>query len=327
MEFSLHRVLLLSKKQAADNRQIYTLSLLVTMGISALIFGYYSLATASGLDSGTQAFFFTGLCTVAGAILSATILSQFNDKVQGIQALMLPASALEKTVAAVFLGLVIFPLVYIIAVYPILLLIHWLDVGAMGHKQALYVFDSFDFGEVYFVLQAMVLLFSVFFKRYSAIKTALAIFVVFFGVITLNDIIANGMLPAIPTGPPFLNTADELPQEKWDPSTYIKANLHKVYYDTHDNLIVDQMVESLIAGRIINHPPFNRMTVNSIIHTGEVFKSQKNKDQEVPPNVAFTESTYVTLSKAQNGFFDILLYLSVPLMWLATWFRLRETQL
>lgn len=327
MEFSLNRVWLLCKKQLADNRQIYTLSLLVIMGIAALVFGYFSLATANGLDSGTQAFFFSGCCTLAGAVLTATILSQFNDKVQGIQALMLPASALEKTVAAIVLGLIVFPLIYLVAVYPILVLIHGLDVGPMRHKQALYVLDGFDFGGVYFVLQGMVLLFSVFFKRYAAIKTALAVFVVFFGVIGINDIIANSMLPAIPTGPPFLNTADELPREKWDPSTYIKANLHKVYYDTHDDVIVDQMVEGLIAGRIINHPPFDRMTVNNVLHTGEVFKSQKDKSREVPPNIPFTESTFITLSKSENLFFNILLYLSVPFMWLATWFRLRETQL
>jgi len=189
MEFSIKRVWLLAKKQWVENRKLYLLGALALIGImSALIL--FNVANG-GISEETQKVCLFGGILIAGSIFTSTILSQFSNKINGIEALMLPASTLEKVVVALVYSLLLFPLVYVLLIYPLLIFAHFLDATIVGNLTNLYQF-SFTGEEkglvvVFIFLQSFFLLFSVVFRRYIFLKAVILACGLSFCLVFLNN--------------------------------------------------------------------------------------------------------------------------------------------
>jgi hypothetical protein len=305
MQFSTYRVWLLSKKQWAENQQLYFLGLLALAGIMAAAFSF-NFTQREGLTYSNQQSTLLAGAGISGAIFSSTILSQFTDKIKGIQALSLPASAFEKLVTALIYTLVIFPLAYLLVAYPVLVIMHYVDNQFVGHTSSLYnlTFKG-DISKTfipYIMLQAMVLLCSVVFKRYNIVKTIVVIFICFFGVVSVNPPLANKMLN--------LNIIKNS-----------KINLRQVLYNESGDRVKDTTgIVNITQPAIIFAAPYGDA---SISFTNDVYPIPYSYN--LPPSV--NVNMILSVTDTYKIIFSILSLLIAPFLWLITWFRLRETQL
>jgi hypothetical protein len=303
MQFSIYRVWLLSKKQWAENRQLYLLGLLATAGIMGAVF-LVNAAQRDGLTYNMQRDVLFGGAAVAGAIFTTTILSKFNNKVKGIQALTLPASALEKLVTAIIYAAIVSPLAYLLVTYPVLVLIHYIDTEIIGHTSVLYDFNLiggfYAMVVVFLLLQAMVLLCSVMFKRYTILKTIVLVFAIFFGMVTINPIIAGRML---------------------DMKTirHSKINMRQILYNEAGNRIKDTTDMVSITDPVLQSPPaYDDATM--------YFKDDSYRIHfNLPKPHRVTMA--LAISDGSKLIFNLLAILAIPFLWLITWLRLKETQL
>jgi hypothetical protein len=303
MQFSLYRVWLLCKKQWAENRQLYILGLLATAGIMGAAF-LIPVTIAEGLDYGHQRAILFGGAGIIGAVFTSTILSQFNDKTKGIQALTLPASAAEKLVAAILYTLLIFPLAYLLVAYPVMMIIRYIDVDMVGHTNPLY--DLSLNGRVsetvglYVTLQAAVLLCSVLFKRYTIVKTIVLVFVVFYGSIVINPLIADGMMNI------------KALKDK-------RVNVRQIVYDEAGKAVKDTMTREIVAEPVMQTAgPYSDI---NMYYKNNFYKINFALDKPYIVNLV------LSVNDTGKWIFHILFILMIPFLWLVTWFRLKETQL
>ena len=135
MEISLQRIWLLFRKQWVDHQKMYGLGLLAMAGIISvmLLILTFPNIDRNGLDKNTQALIFLFGLVFFGAIFTATLFDQFAEKPKGIQALMLPASSLEKLLVPILFSNLLFPLIYILLIYPIVVFAHYVDVHLQGN--------------------------------------------------------------------------------------------------------------------------------------------------------------------------------------------------
>ncbi|MDB5129472.1 hypothetical protein [Mucilaginibacter sp.] len=303
MQFSIYRVWLLSKKQWAENRQLYLLGLLATAGIMGAAF-LLNAAQRDGLTYNIQCDVLLGGAAVAGAIFTTTILSKFNNKVKGIQALTLPASALEKLVTAIIYAAIVFPLAYLLVTYPVMAIIHYIDTEIIGHTSVLYDLDlRRNFNTmivVYLMLQAMVLLCSVMFKRYTILKTIVLVFVMFFGMITINPIIAERMLD--------MKTI-----------SHSKINMRQILYNEAGGRIKDTTGIVNVTNPVLQST--SAYADATMYFKDEVYRMHFNL---LKPHLI---TMGLSISDGSKFIFNLLAILAIPFLWLITWLRLKETQL
>jgi hypothetical protein len=185
--FSFSRLWLLIKKQWFDNVKLYMLSILAVFGLMAIVFFIWTWTSGPNYDEvETYVIFFVGLF-ITGLIFASITFGALGDRPKGIYWLSVPATHLEKLICGIFYSTILFTTFYFACFYiiqPITLIVlemkpgysvkripHWNE----GMKAAMYVF---------FALQALFLLGSVYFEKYSFIKTALAglVFFLLFGL-------------------------------------------------------------------------------------------------------------------------------------------------
>lgn len=298
MEFSTHRIWLLVRKQWAENQQLYILGMLALAGIIAALI-IYNISTLEGFSKRSQESLFFLSMIVAGSIFATTILSQFNTKHAGIQALMLPASTFEKFVVAAIYSIIVFPVCFIVIVYPLITIGHYIDHELVGSNNILYTVN-WDLEEstlifVFLMLQSVALFCSVLFKRYVFIKSAILVIVVFFGVIISNPFIARNIV-TIDMGKPVI------------------ANITETFYDVNHNIVGHKVVKEPTWTRIRSAIPYSGMEINNW------FVKQKY-------NGVNYISYGMEVRNKYNAVFYALLVISIPFLWLITWFRLKEKEL
>jgi hypothetical protein len=236
---------------------------------------------------------------VAGSIFATTILSQFNTKQAGIQALMLPASTFEKFVVAAIYSIIVFPVCFVVIVYPLIAFGHYIDRELVGSNNLLYTVNWNQEESIliliFLMLQSVALFCSVLFKRYVFIKSAILVIVIFFGVIILNPFIARGII-TIDTGKPVI------------------ANISETYYDVNYNIVGHKVVKESVWTKIRSASPYAEMQINNW-----VARQQYNDVNYV--------SYGIEVRNKYNAMFYALFVISIPILWLITWFKLKEKEL
>ncbi len=283
MELSFTRIGLLMKKQFMEDKKLYLFGVLAMMGIMSIIF-LATIASRDGFQIESQGVFFgVGLISF-GCLFTLTLFSKLDRSKETIQLFTLPASMLEKLICAIVYGVFLFPLVYLITIYPLLRLANVLDVAYMGHINKAYSFNlnilHVVFLTIFYVLQALVLLLSVTFKEYKIVKSIVLICSLAFGSIFLYPRIVSQFLP----------------------TSFIKPIALKVKTFEENRLKSIQMLK--VTETFTNrdsHSPYSE---------GRYFSNSRHASLQVPFN--------------QKVWFYILLYLSVPVMWFITWLRLKE---
>ena len=203
-----------------ENRKRYGLGLLAMGGLLVTWFGFImSVERFVPHDQFDQyAAYYCGLYFV-GCLYASTIFSDLGSKAQGIEWLSLPASHLEKLLCAIFFCVLLFFISYTLLFYLVdipmtRLANHFISSGHRMYpgtlirippNEVLNIFSgngmppmADDFKVLllgFFAVQSAFLLGSVYFARYSFIKTTIAVLLVLLASVTF---IMKGLQGHIP---------------------------------------------------------------------------------------------------------------------------------
>lgn len=193
------RLALLIRKQAVENYRFYLMTMALFAGL--LICLYALTYPALQRPKEFQKALFIASLYLGGCVFSNLIVRDLHENTKAIWFLMLPASTLEKLLNIAFYGLVLFIPVHLLLFYAV-------DVTAVAvynakhpENPAARILDLFneDMGTAttyffFLVAQAVVLVGSVYFERYSLVKSLLGVFAFFFILFYLNQVIANSLI-------------------------------------------------------------------------------------------------------------------------------------
>jgi hypothetical protein len=219
--FDINRWWLLVGKHWSENRKKYTLSLIAMAGL-LLVWYVFVLITASYRGINTQiqtGTYYFGLF-LAGCFYASILFADLGSKTRGLNYLVTPASQFEKLLCSLFYGVVVFFACYTAIFYVLDTFFvkaansfeynHWFKHHAAGDvfvpREVLNVFNMADRmpGEpnvffylllFYFVLQAAFIYGSVYFPKFSFIKTFIALLLIGLVMAFLCDKIIFRMLP------------------------------------------------------------------------------------------------------------------------------------
>ncbi len=195
--FSFTRLWLLIRRQAVENYKFYLLCIALMAGLLIL---FYSIGVRSlGYDSDTQQIFFFFSLALSGSVFTNVLLKELHGATTAIWYLTFPVSTVEKLVLVLFYSILVFIPVHLVLFYAIdTAFVNYYNTyysPETKHTAAvldLFVEDHFTFIYYSFLLiQAAVLLGSIWFNRFSYVKTIVTIFLVGVVVIFIDDFIAD----------------------------------------------------------------------------------------------------------------------------------------
>src|SRR4029079_9839666 len=187
--FNFNRFSLLVVKHWADNKKRYLLSVLAFIG---LLVGWYIFTmlidSRFPMGKGLQmvTYFFT-LFTI-GSFYASQYFRELGSRSKGINFLLVPASTFEKVLCSLLYAVILFFVVFTAAFYLVNMLGVWVaqnfvsDIPYPAHERGiLNVFETAKLHVnpettvnilwVYFTIQSVFLLGSIYFEKYSFIKT------------------------------------------------------------------------------------------------------------------------------------------------------------
>jgi hypothetical protein len=209
--FNLNRFNLLVVKHWADNKNRYGLSVLAFMGVLILWFLLSILtgdADPMGVDVQVISYFV--LLFGAGTFYASQYFSELGSHTKGSNFLLVPASIFEKILCAVLYNIILFFVVFTVAYYLVDMVMvtltnFFIDSGIKKASVAnVFSLMNKEFNEgadfnlllVFFSIQSIFLLGSVYFSKYSFIKTIISgfvtCFIVFFLVYFLYEFLPKG---------------------------------------------------------------------------------------------------------------------------------------
>ncbi len=180
--FSFSRLWLLIKKQWFDNARLYLLSWLALVGVLSLVFFCWAFFnTGNRYDAEDSFVIFLLFLFPVGFIFANTTFQALGNKAKGTDWLMVPATLSEKLLTGIVYALVIFPVLYT-GIFVVIQLITFFLITLNPHNNLSQVRDFWSdlkIAAMFFIpLQAAFLLGSVFFQRYTFVKTVLAIMII-----------------------------------------------------------------------------------------------------------------------------------------------------
>lgn len=209
--FSFQRFTLLVLKHWADNKKRYGLSVLAFMGLLIVRFLFYIfMADANDSSDDVQPITFFFSLFVVGAFYASQYFSDLGSKAKASNFLLVPASTLEKFLCSLVYSVVLFTAVFTAAYYfvDILMLALSNEVLPEDRVQKGSIFNAFKTGFFilredlrinallfFFSIQSAFLLGSVYFKKYSFIKTIICGFIIYFFLFGLTYIFCKPLFP------------------------------------------------------------------------------------------------------------------------------------
>ena len=200
MEFSFIRFGNLLKKEWAENRKLYLLGLAAYLVLLLLFILLFALA--GDLNVGLQAFcYFVGLI-MGGGILCSTLFVRYQNKTSSIRELLLPTSALERALAIILIGIIVYPVLFTLLFYPCLLLGHAVDTAIRWSNSQQSPNDLLDFSSssiryviaLNFTVQSFGFFCFMVFRKYAFVKTVLLAMGLLAGILFLNQTFTKTLL-------------------------------------------------------------------------------------------------------------------------------------
>lgn len=207
--FSFKRFTLLVRKHWADNKKRYGLSVLAFIGLLTTWFVFTMLTEFDSVPMGREVqtiTFFLALFAL-GTFYASQYFSDLGSRSKGINFLLVPASTFEKLLCSLLYTVLLFFVVYTASFYLVDVLMvgvakTFSETTEAGVQPTVFnVFDmlifpfnrdtTFNFLLFFFSVQSAFLLGSVYFEKYSFIKTIIccfaAAFILFFLIYFFND--------------------------------------------------------------------------------------------------------------------------------------------
>lgn len=177
--FSFQRLWLLILKQGMENSRFYLLFILSTLVVTAL-FAAFWLFFGDGDYQERELYTFSFIAlSLCGTVFASTQFDFLARKNQGIYWLSFPVSHLEKLICAIFYTFFMFNLLFTVCfVLCRWLAISYVESGVIADKFTFvplevpfYQTSHINYIYVFIALQALYLLGSVYFGRFSFVKT------------------------------------------------------------------------------------------------------------------------------------------------------------
>ena len=210
--FNFERFSLLVAKHWAENKKRYLLSAIAMIGLLIIWFLFIMLTDAhypmaGGLQQVTYLFSLFGV----GTFYASQFFKDLGSRSKASNFLLIPASSLEKLLCALFYVIILFFIVFT-AVFHLADIIMVTVANAAhpsyspGYSAAIVnVFTSKDldgdgqanfyFFIIFFTIQSAFLLGSIYFEKYSFIKTAISVFITALSVFFLIYFFIEELLP------------------------------------------------------------------------------------------------------------------------------------
>jgi hypothetical protein len=194
---------------------------------------------------------------------------------------------------AIILSLVIFPVVYIATIYPVMILAHYLDTQVLGNIEALYKFDTskdvWSYTGSYISIQSLVLLCSIYFRRYVTIKTLISTILIFYGIISLYPVVQNSIL-------------------KTSEVKFSDIHIRQLAYNANGRLVGDTIIKQDVhAFNMHGTGLFSDIKLSQLDLTGA---HTKNMELGIPYNTNYL----LELSPSEKLFFKLLFIISIPFL-------------
>lgn len=194
--FSFKRFSLLVFKHWSDNKKRYVLSVIAFIGLLITWFVFTLLIDSKPMEKDMQLGTFLFSLFAVGTFYASQYFRDLGSRAKGINFLLVPASAFEKILCSLLYTVVLFFVVFIAAFYAADILMVTIANSFVATddpdsiRGVLNIFDAaslpFDGNLtinillIFFAIQSVFLLGSVYFEKYSFIKTVICGFVVFF---------------------------------------------------------------------------------------------------------------------------------------------------
>ena len=195
--FNINRFSLLVVKHWADNRKRYLLSVLAFIGLLIGWFVFTMLIDSRvmmGKSLQMVTYFFS--LFLVGSFYANQYFRELGSRSRGINFLLVPASGFEKILCSLLFTAILFFIVFTAAFYLVDVMMVEISKGFRpiymqeSEKGVMNVFtaanlhfekdSTLNFLVVFFSIQSVFLLGSVYFQKYSFIKTIISGFVIFF---------------------------------------------------------------------------------------------------------------------------------------------------
>lgn len=218
--FDARRWWLLVGKHWSENRKKYTLSLIAIAGLLLLWFVVVLFTDRRSIVTDLQIqTYYTGLFVV-GCFYASMLFADLGSKTRGLNYMVVPASHLEKLLCALFYGVIVFFVCYTAIFYladfimikagNAMVYSRWLKNHAAGDvfvpQKVFNIFCTPGWHEnqpgfiyylllFYFALQAAFILGSIYFAKFSFIKTVIALLLTGLFLAFFIGKVITGILP------------------------------------------------------------------------------------------------------------------------------------
>lgn len=194
--FDFSRLWLLIKKQWFDNAKLYILSLLAMIGLLTVVFVLW--ATFQGgytFDEEDTYIIFSIFLFSIGPVFASTTFSSLSEKAKATYWLTIPATHLEKLVCGIFYSLIVFTIVYVV-VFLIIQQATFFFVQLNPKNRIVWMKEMGEMIKIlsifFIAIQSLFIVGSVYFERFSFIKTLLAaLFIAFVFTFSIQFLLHN----------------------------------------------------------------------------------------------------------------------------------------
>ncbi len=197
--FNLQRFLWLFSKHTKEHYKAYLISTVVLTGMLAFLMLYF--AYIGFLGSGPQAGIFYTILLFGGSIFTSIIFADLHHKRKSVSILTLPVSHFERFLVGWIYSFVISQIIFVACFYAVDFAVLSLFHSSGGTRYKMVNIISKECGErvilvVFWILHAIMLVGSLFFKKLHFVKSALVILALLMLCIAGNNLLVHFILGA-----------------------------------------------------------------------------------------------------------------------------------
>ena len=205
----------LVKQHWIENKKRYLLSIAAMAGILFMWLFFVAISDeVHPMDASTQRGTYFFLLFLIGCFYASQFYRELGSRSRAINYLLLPASSFEKLMVSILYAVVLFFAIFTAIFYLVDVIMvaavnalhpYYTEPNANGAVQKASVINVFGwfgvnngvpfFFAIYFAIQAAFLLGSVYFEKYSFVKTIISLFCIFLIFWAVNSFLLEAIMP------------------------------------------------------------------------------------------------------------------------------------
>jgi len=219
--FSFHRYWLLLKLDFAENGRRNALSFAVIAGLMVIMMSPVVNFRKLGFDPFVLQIMAYCVATFCTSLFTSLAFEKYASSTKGINAILIPASQTEK-----FLSILTSNLIFATLLITLYFTLYQLFTDTLRENIPLFIFL---FAYLFFLVQSVCLLGSIYFKKATYIKTAS----VFFSSLLIYSFINRSIVRKLTNSDPYISA---VPFGKWN--VYTKGIMFSIEYSESTFLLI-----------------------------------------------------------------------------------------